>query len=137
MVEVNQELLNAYLSAGGRRIDSVQFSPFVPTPSQKDYDLGEIRRYFAQQANNKTGEIFELSKQDFESAKLSPLYLTASLRWKISGPAASARSTVGGKSIRERSGIVEANTTAVKQAAKKMPAISQKLSNPFQLWRGF
>jgi len=137
MTEINRKLVDEYLAVGGRRVDTVRFNPFVPTPFQKDYDLGEIRRYFAQQANNKTGEIFELSKQDFAAAKLSPLYLTVSLRWKISGPAASARSTLKGKSIRERSGIVEANTTAVKQAAKKMPAIAQKLSNPFQLWRGF
>jgi len=127
------DIVREYLTAGGRG-DLTQFSPFVPIPSQKDYDLGEIRRYFAQQVNDKTAEIFELSVQDFAAAKLSPLYLAVSLRWKISGPATSVRNEIG---IRERSGIVEANTNAVKQASQKMPALAQKLSNPFQLWRGF
>jgi len=137
MTEINKEMVKSYLAAGGRRIASTQFKPYVPRPTQKDYDFGEIHRYFAQQVNNKTSEIFELSKQDFESAKLSPLYLTVSLRWKISGPATSAYTIVGGKSVREFSGIVEANTTVVKQAAKRMPALTQKLSNPYSLWRGF
>jgi len=137
MVDINKEMVKSYLAAGGSKIASVQFKPYVPTPTQKDYDFGEIHRYFAQQANNKTSEIFELSKQDFESAKLSSLYLTISLRWKISGPASSARTIVEGKSVRERSGVVESNTTAVKQAAKRMPAMTQKLSNPYSLWRGF
>jgi len=136
MTNPDTEMIGAYLAAGGRRVDT-QFLPYTPKPSEKDYDLGEIRRYFTQQANNKNSEIFELSKQDFETAKLSPLYLAVSLRWKISGPATSVRKEVGGKMIRERTGIVEANTTAVKQASKKMPALTQKLSNPFSLWRGY
>jgi len=137
MVEINREMVNSYLAAGGSKAATVQFKPYVPVPTQKDYDFGEIRRYFAQQANNKVGEVFELSKQDFDSAKLSALYLTISLRWKISGPATSAYTMVEGKSVRERSGVVESNTTSVKQAAKRMPALTQKLSNPYQLWRGF
>jgi len=137
MTDINMALVNSYLAAGGKRFDTTQFKPYVPEPSQKDYDLGEIRRYFAQQANNKNGEIFELSKQDFEAAKLSALYLEVSLRWKISGPSASSYKIVDGKKMRERTGVVEANTTAVKQATKEMPALALKLSNPYQLWRGF
>ena len=137
MAVINTKLVNEYLAAAGQKVSTLQFIPFVPTPSQKDFDLGEIQRYFAQQANQKTAEIFELSEQDFAAARLSPLYLAVSLRWKISGPADSSRTVLGGKPIRERTGIVDANTTAVKQASQKMPALAQKLSNPFQLWRGF
>ena len=137
MVERNLEMINTYLAAVNNRIDAPQFSPFVPKPTEKDYELGEIQRYFAQQVNNDESEIFEISKQEFGAANLSPLYLAISVRWRISGPADSSRRVVNGEVIRERTGIVEANTTAVKQAAKKMPAIAQKLANPYQLWRGY
>ena len=133
----NADLIAAYKRNAENIILAPAIKPYAPTPTEKDYDLGEIRRYFAQQTNQKNGEIFEISEQNYSKLNNSPAYLTISLRWKIAGPSTSVRRIIDGESVRERSGVVEANTVAVEQAAKVMPAITQKLSNPFQLWRGF
>ena len=36
-------------------------------PSDSDYRIGSITRYFAQKGNNKNSDIFEISKDDFEN----------------------------------------------------------------------
>ena len=40
-------------------------TPMVP--SESDYRIGEITRYFTQRANNPNSEIFEISKEDSEN----------------------------------------------------------------------
>ncbi len=109
-------------------------SVFIPTPSEKDFTFGEIRRYFSQQANQPTGEINEISKGKFVNLQRKSLFIVVDLRWKISGPAESIFGEDGEIDI---FGIREANEAAINQATKIMPAIKQKLTNLFQLWRGF
>jgi hypothetical protein len=53
-----------------------------PLPSKSDYRIGTYKRYFAQKANNLNGELFEISKDDFE---VNNLYRYFSIIWKISG----------------------------------------------------
>ena len=130
----NPELINAYRRNATSILVIPTIKPYVPQPSDKDYSFGEIQRYFAQQVNQKNGEIFEISEQNYSELQNSTVYRIVSLRWKIAGPADSVRTSNG---TRERTGIVEANTAAVTRAAKTMPAITQKLANPYQLWRGY
>jgi len=52
-------------------------------PSESDYRIGNIRRYFAQSANDSTKPIFEISEQDFNNK--NNLFKYIDIRWVISG----------------------------------------------------
>lgn len=111
-----------------------QFPAFTPKPSDKDYELGEITRYFAQQTNQANGEITEISTQTYNTLQGVSLFRTVSLRWRISGPSTDAQDFAG-RIVRP--GIERANKAAISSAAKVIPNIGSKLTNVFQLWRGY
>ena len=52
-------------------------------PSDSDYRIGEITRYFTQVANDKTKPIFEISAKDFGNQ--NSLYRYTDFLWRISG----------------------------------------------------
>ena len=52
-------------------------------PGELDYDKGFFTMYFARQASNKTGKIFEISEKDF--LKKTPLYTKISIQLQITG----------------------------------------------------
>jgi hypothetical protein len=134
MSDIERELVETYLRIQTNLPFSDVVEPFIPRPSEKDFDLGEIQRYFAQQTNQKTGEITEISRQNFSALQGSSIYTTVSLRWKIAGP---SEDTLDAKGARILPGVATANNAATGSAAKTMPSIRNKLTNPFQLWRGF
>ena len=55
----------------------------IPYPSDNDYKSGTIQRYFAQKANNLNGELFEISKDDFDRQGI--LFRYIKIEWRISG----------------------------------------------------
>ena len=55
----------------------------LPNPSESDYTIGSIERYFAQKANNPNADIFEVSKADFKTK--NDLYRYLQFEWIISG----------------------------------------------------
>lgn len=110
-------------------------SVFIPRPTDADFDFGEIRRYFSQQANQLSGEVVETSKLVFETLTKKSLFTVVELRWKISGLANDTTDpSTGEVDVR---GVRSSNKAAVAEAAKVIPAITNKLSNTLQLWRGF
>lgn len=52
-------------------------------PSDSDYRIGTITRYFAQKANNTEDDLFEISEED--SQNTNPLFRYISFEWRISG----------------------------------------------------
>lgn len=52
-------------------------------PSDSDYRVGTITRYFAQKANNTEDDLFETSEED--SQNTNPLFRYLSFEWRISG----------------------------------------------------
>lgn len=113
--------------------------PFIPVPTDADFEFGEIKRFFSQQVNQLFGEIVEIAKSTFDGLQQKSLFLTVEIRWKISGLAEDIISIdpiTGVESVGVL-GVRNANEAAVKQAAKFMPAIINKLTNPLQLWRKF
>ncbi|KKN13663.1 hypothetical protein LCGC14_1004110 [marine sediment metagenome] len=113
-------------------------SPFVPVPTDADFEFGEIRRFFSQQANQPFGEIVEIAKSTFTGLQQKSLFTVVEVRWKVSGPAEDTINVdpITGVETVDSLGIRNANEAAVRQAAKVMPAITSKLTNVFQLWRG-
>ncbi len=51
-------------------------------PTESDYRIGTIARYFAQIGNDTTKPIFEVSKDDFDAGNL---YRYTSFQWRLSG----------------------------------------------------
>ena len=56
---------------------------FSPNPTEGDYRIGVIYRYFARKANNLNGELFEVSEEDFKNR--NNLFSYFQIKWRISG----------------------------------------------------
>ena len=85
-------------------------------PTDSDYRIGKITRYFTQKANDRNADIFEVSKDDFSSK--NNLYRYTSFQWRISG---------------KRGEIIRDNGKTMRGQEKSYPGIS-KLLFPLQLW---
>ena len=96
------------------RQDYPKTTPVVP--SESDYRIGEITRYFTQRGNNTNSEIFEISKDDFDNQ--NNLYKYKSFQWRISGT---------------REVVIRENQGTIKNLQREYPNITKVLF-PLQLW---
>jgi len=85
-------------------------------PSKSDYRIGKITRYFTQKANDRSADIFEVSKKDFNSQ--NNLYRYTSFQWRISG---------------KREEVIRDNGATMIGQEKDYSGISRLLF-PLQLW---
>ena len=85
-------------------------------PSESDYRIGKITRYFTQKANDRNADIFEVSKDDFSSK--NNLYRYTSFQWRISG---------------KREEVIRDNGATMIGQEKDYSGISRLLF-PLQLW---
>jgi len=86
-------------------------------PSDSDYRIGEIRRYFTQVANDKSKPIFEISSQDFVIQ--NSLYRYTDFQWRISGT---------------KEEVTRDNQRTINVLEREYNGISKKLS-ALQLWK--
>ena len=86
-------------------------------PSDSDYRIGEITRYFTQVANDKIKPILEVSAQDFGNQ--NSLYRYTDFQWRISG------------TKRE---VTKDNQITINILEREFNGISKKLSS-LQLWK--
>jgi len=86
-------------------------------PSDSDYRIGEIRRYFTQVANNKVKPIFEISQKDFNNQ--NSLYRYTDFQWRISGT---------------KEEVTRDNQRTINDLELEYNGISKKLF-PLQLWK--
>ena len=56
----------------------------VPSPTETDYKIGYIQRYFIQKINDEGSYIYEVTKHYFNSID-NPFFKGVTLKWKISG----------------------------------------------------
>ena len=86
-------------------------------PTDSDYRIGEITRYFTQVANDKIKPIFEVSAQDFGNQ--NSLYRYTDFQWRISGT---------------REEVTRDNQRTINDLELEYNGISKKLF-PLQLWK--
>ena len=86
-------------------------------PTDSDYRIGSITRYFTQKTNDSTKPIFEISKSDFDNK--SNLYKYVSFEWKISG---------------NKNDVQRDNLRVSNALERQFNGISKRLS-PLQLYR--
>ena len=85
-------------------------------PSESDYRIGEITRYFTQKANDTTQPVFEINKETFDNQ--NNLYNYTSFIWVISGL---------------KQDVERENTKTIRGLETELPGISRMLF-PLQLW---
>lgn len=90
--------------------------PTKPMPTEKDYDAGFIKRFFAKKANDLQSPILEISPAQFNK---SPLYVYAKTNWLIRG---------------KIDYVKRYNFLATKRVSVIIPSLKKYLS-PFQMYR--
>ena len=90
---------------------------YIPTPTESEYKVGYIKRYFIQKANDTSSTIYEVSSDNFTKYITSPFYSAASMHWRLSG------------TVDE---IKESNFKSTKLVSKKLPNLMMYLSNYLQ-----
>jgi hypothetical protein len=98
-----------------------------PQPTNEDYRIGYIERYFAKPRVNKSASIVEINKDEYE--KLTGIFPTPAglhynvikLRWLIRGTF---------------DDIQRKNSKTLSYQEKYMPGISLYLGNLLQFWQG-
>ena len=102
-------------------VKSLSRTPYPKTtpakPTETDYEIGEITRYFTRIANDISKPIFEISKEDFSTQ--NSLYKYTSFQWRISGT---------------KEEVDRDNRKTMRRLEKDYPGISNVLF-PLQLWR--
>jgi hypothetical protein len=112
-------------------------TPFTPTPTEADYQVGKITRYLARQRNGTQFKIMEISKQTFDDMQNRrnganfALWKTISIFWQISGPLRDERVD----NIKTRAGIIDTNQRILDTAEKNFIGIKQYLSDLKQFSR--
>ena len=86
-------------------------------PTDNDYRIGQIRRYFTQVANDETKPIFEISAKDFGNQ--NSLYRYTEFQWRISGT---------------KEEVTRDNQITIYDLELEYKDISKKLF-PLQLWK--
>ena len=100
---------------------------YLPQPTDVDYNIGYIERYFVKPRVNIKGQIIEISKDDYK--KLTGIFPTdgtfyynaIKLRWSIQGTSGD---------------LQRKNSSTTIYQEKYMPGISLYLGNLLQFWRG-
>jgi hypothetical protein len=89
----------------------------VPLPTENDYKIGYIQRYFIQKRNDEQSYIYEVTKQYFSDILDNPFIKGVTLKWKISGIAEEVR---------------QMNRKSLSYASKDMKPLSLYLPNHLQ-----
>ena len=105
--------------------------PMFPTLIDKDYQRGQIIRFFAKKRNDITPKIIEISKEAYEDLNINAgrynyaLWTVTRVFWKISGPLKDSLNSNGVKT----SGIIDTNQRLINTAEENFKGIKQYLSN--------
>jgi hypothetical protein len=106
----------------------------VPAPTDADYQLGFIKRYFVRKANDSAGHIFEISENTYTEYvyNTNPFWTTVDLKWRITGPKTETLRNDGTVDI----GIINANKNSIGIASQKLRNLKLYLPNLLQFYKG-
>ena len=104
----------------------------VPTPTDEDYYIGFVRRYFVRKANDINGFTYEIDKDEYADYIDNPFWTTADIKWRISGPLNPTYKENGEEDDR---GVINSNKAAIRIAASKIKNIGLYLPNILQFYK--
>lgn len=90
---------------------------FIPTPTEKDYNVGYIRRFFIQKANDNGAVIYEIKRTSFNKFINNGFYKAVELDWKIVG---------------DVNDVKKSNSASIRLASKEISKLSLYLPNLLQ-----
>ncbi len=96
---------------------------YIPLPSENDYSIGYIDRYFVKKINNTFS--YETTQLDYSDID-STLWQRVSLRWKLTGTRFTENNSIG---------IEPFNRTEIEKASLSINEIKNLLTNPIQFSR--
>lgn len=105
---------------------------FVPSPTQNDYQLGFIRRYFLSRVSDKAGFVYEVSPEEYDNYLENPHFLKADVKWRISGPIEPTYKQSG--EVEDR-GVRNSNKAALGLLSNKLKNIALYLPNLLQFYK--
>ena len=94
-----------------------RFKPYAPNPTNDDYGIGYIMRYFIQKANDENGYVFEIDKSYFIDFAENPFYTAIQLNWRIKGTAEE---------------VMNSNKKSINISYERMPSLKLYLPNLLQ-----
>lgn len=97
--------------------ENIRIKTIIPKPTDGDYKVGYITRYFTQKVNDNSSYIYEISENQFTKLSNNPLYKVVELDWKISG---------------DREEVREMNRKSIRFASVDMKNIGLYLPNHLQ-----
>ncbi len=106
---------------------------FIPTPSDTDYQIGFIRRYFVTKTADLAGFVYEVKFDDYENYLENPHFICVDLKWRIRGPLDITYKSNG--EINDR-GVSNSNKAAISLASQKLKNIALYLPNLLQFYKG-
>lgn len=96
----------------------------VVGPTTDDYIKGIMHRYFVAKANDLHSQIYEVTPAEYKQFKKNPFYVTATMRWKITGPL----NNIYDRGILKNRGVVDFNMVSYQEIQRIMPRIDTKIS---------
>ena len=104
----------------------------VPNPTEEDYYIGFVRRYFVRKANDVNGFTYEIAKDEYAEYIDNPFWTTTDIKWRISGPLNPTYKENGEEDDR---GVMNSNKAAIGIAASKIKNIGLYLPNLLQFYK--
>lgn len=92
----------------------------ITEPTDSDYNIGYIWRYFYKQFNRPNMPVIEINKKDFNKASNHYLYKTIAIKWKIIG---------------DKLNVENINKNIIAMANEKLFNVNQTLWNTSQFWK--
>ena len=120
------------ISRGSNKTRPSKIKTIIPTPTETDYRIGYVLRFFIQKTNDNLSPIYEVDNESYTSLISKPIYRGVLLKWRISGPKETKYDNNG--IILDRS-VSESNSIAIKLVSDKMPNLKLYLPNLLQFYK--
>ena len=105
----------------------------VPVPTDADYELGFIKRYFVRKANDSAGHIFEITETTYTGYvyNSNPFWIAVDLKWRITGPKTETLLPDGTVDI----GVINSNKNSIGLASQQLRNLKLYLPNLLQFYK--
>jgi len=104
----------------------------IINPTESDYKRGFITRYFTQKVIDSNSPIFEINEKVFSRVQNNQMYVSVSLKWRITGPKETIYREDG--QLLDVS-VSESNRRAILLHYDKIPNLKLYLPNLLQFYK--
>ena len=119
-MSININRYNRILDEDTSDFNNTNIKTIIPSPTDDDYKIGYIQRYFIQKRNDESAYIYEVEKYYYTQILYNSFFKGVTLKWKISG---------------NREEVREMNRKSVSYSSKDMKTLSLYLPNYLQFHR--